>query len=185
MIFSKDADAGTIVIICWSRCGFFLLLLLLHLLLLSTNLLFFNFFSFRFVFIVFACLTNILPPLDNERKAKQTLRMAPKQQSFIIIKSESARPASPPYRRRNVSLAAHAVLHHRKGSPRGESSHNSDGTFVGFLFSVTGGEFHNICTPCDVSACLSFIPSFFLSFSCLQVGDPLSALLSLRSILNG
>lgn len=55
---------------------------------------FFNFFSFRFVFIVFACLTNILPPLDNERKAKQTLRMAPKQQNFIIIKSESARPAS-------------------------------------------------------------------------------------------
>lgn len=154
--------------------------LLLHLLLLSTNLLFFNFFSFRFVFIVFACLTNILPPLDNERKAKQTLRMAPKQQNFIIIKSESARPASPPYRRRNVSLAAHAVLHHRKGSPEG------DGTFVSFLFSVTGGEFHNICTPCDVSACLSFFfLSFFLSFSCLQVGDPLSALLSLRSILNG
>lgn len=151
--------------------------LLLHLLLLlSTNLLFFNFFSFRFVFIVFACLTNILPPLNNERKAKQTLRMAPKQQNFIIIKSESARPASPPCRR-NVSLAAHAVLHHLKGSPRG--------TFVGFLFSVTGGEFHNICTRCDVSACLSFFPSFFLSFSCLQVGDPLSAQLSLRSILNG
>lgn len=157
MIFSKDADAGTIVIICWSRCGFFLRLLHL-LLLLSTNLLFFNFFSFRFVFIVFACLTNILPPLNNERKAKQTLRMAPKQQNFIIIKSESARPASPPCRR-NVSLAAHAVLHHLKGSPRGN--------LCWLSVLCYWGEFHNICTRCE---CVSFFLSFFISFFLLLTG---------------
>lgn len=96
--------------------------------------------SFRFVFIVFACLTNILPPLDNERKAKQTLRMAPKQQNFIIIKSESARPVSPPYRRRNVSLAAHADLHHRKGSPRGrEEGATATEPLLAFCSLLLGG----------------------------------------------
>lgn len=122
---------------------------------------FFQLLRFRFVFIVFACLTNILPPppppppLNNERKAKQTLRVPPKQQNFIIIKSESALPRLAPFLLLGeMFLAAHAVLLHYSTMawtpPGGATASRPSQTFVGFLFSVTWGEFHNICTRCDV-----------------------------------
>lgn len=95
--------------------------------------------------------------------------MPPKQQNFIIIKSESAwalpRPVS---FSGEMFLAAHAVLHYSTTPPGGAAPNlcwlssvlcNLGGNFIIFALDVMW---------CDVSAsCLS-------SFSCLQVGDPLS-----------